>query len=101
MTQRGVSGKAQPESITVVIADDHMMLRYAIKRILEREGDITVVGEASTGDEALDLAQTHHPDVLIPDHGMDGAPSTEGIKHIRTMSPPRACLSTPATRKRI
>jgi DNA-binding NarL/FixJ family response regulator len=54
-------------SIRVVIADDHPITRVGIKRFLDRAVDIDVVGEASTGEQALELVEQLSPDVLLLD----------------------------------
>ena len=54
-------------SIRVVIADDHPITRAGIKRFLDRAQDIDVIGEASTGEQALELVEQLSPDVLLLD----------------------------------
>jgi DNA-binding NarL/FixJ family response regulator len=54
-------------SIRVVIADDHPITRVGIKRFLDRAVDIDVIGEASTGEQALELVEQLSPDVLLLD----------------------------------
>jgi DNA-binding NarL/FixJ family response regulator len=57
-------------SIRVLLADDHALVRQGFRRILEDEGDITVVGEASGGAEAIALARSLTPDVIVLDMAM-------------------------------
>jgi DNA-binding NarL/FixJ family response regulator len=54
-------------AIRVAIAEDQRLLREALGALLAREPDITVVGEASTGREAIELVQAKRPDVLVLD----------------------------------
>jgi DNA-binding NarL/FixJ family response regulator len=54
-------------SIRVVLADDHPITRAGIKRFLDKAGDIDVVGEASNGEQALELVEKLSPDVLLLD----------------------------------
>lgn len=54
-------------SIKVVLADDHPITRAGIKRFLDRAVDIDVIGEASTGEQALELVEQLIPDVLLLD----------------------------------
>jgi len=68
--------------LRVLIVDDHQMVREGLRCILEEYDDLTVVGEASTGEQALQLAGTLMPEVVIMDMhmpGWDGAESTRQI----------------------
>jgi DNA-binding NarL/FixJ family response regulator len=62
--------------ITLLLVDDEPLVRYGLHTWLERVGDITVIGEASNGGEAIALAQALHPDVVLMDISM---PSTDGV----------------------
>lgn len=61
-------------TIRVVIADDHSMLRAGLRALLEErsEDEIVVVGEAPSGEAAIDLVEQHQPDVLLLDLAMPG-----------------------------
>lgn len=74
-----------PEPIEVVLADDHAMFRSGLRTLLERESFIRVVGEAVTGDEAVDLARTRKPDVLIMDISMPGSGGLEATRRIAAL----------------
>lgn len=63
-------------TIRVFLCDDHTLLRQGIKRLLELEPDINVVGEASNGQEMLDMLKKAGPDVILMDIGM---PKMDGI----------------------
>jgi DNA-binding NarL/FixJ family response regulator len=63
--------------IKVVIAEDHLMVRAGIRALLEQAGDMHVVGEASNGQEAVEIVQALRPDVLIMDIMM---PQMNGIQ---------------------
>ncbi len=65
------------ESIRCVIADDHEMLRYGVRRLLEDAPDFDVVGEAKDAAEALALALEHRPDLVLLDISMPGMSSFE------------------------
>jgi two-component system nitrate/nitrite response regulator NarL len=72
------------KSIRVVIADDHPIIRDALKMLLAREADIEVVGEAADGREALDHVQELSPDVLLLDLRMpnlDGFAVLKALQH--------------------
>ena len=71
-----------PHKITVLLVDDHALVRRGFRRILEDEPDITVAGEASDGEEAVRLAQQLRPQVIVMDcalPGMNGLDATRKI----------------------
>ena len=76
-------------SISVLLADDQPLLRRGFRMILEAEGDLTVVGEAGHGDEAVDLARRHAPDVVLMDIRM---PGTDGIEATRRIAAANAAV---------
>jgi DNA-binding NarL/FixJ family response regulator len=70
--------------ITVLLAEDHMIVREGLKKLLETERDIEVVGEAATGRKAVEQAQKLHPDVIVMDIAMpqmNGLEATRQILH--------------------
>jgi DNA-binding NarL/FixJ family response regulator len=70
-------------AISVVICEDHASLREGLRLLLEREGDIGVVGEASTGAEAVERVLAAKPSVVLMDvslMGMDGIEATRKLK---------------------
>jgi NarL family two-component system response regulator LiaR len=73
--------------ITVLLADDHPLLRDALKSTLEREPDIRVVGEAANGEEAVRLAAETQPRVAIIDISMPVLSGIEAAQAIRSQSP--------------
>lgn len=73
------------DPITVMIVDDHEMVRQGASGYLEAQPDITVVAEAESGEEAIRLAREHVPDVVLMDlvmPGMDGVQATRKVKDI-------------------
>lgn len=70
------------EKINVMIADDHSLIREGLKQLLEFDGTIKVVGEASNGVECLDKLNTYSPDVLLLDINM---PEMNGIEVLKKM----------------
>ena len=75
---------------TVVLADDQPLVRAGIAMLLDAQPDIQVVGEAGDGQQAIDLARTHRPDVVVMDirmPGMDGAAATRQLTEDRSADP--------------
>lgn len=68
--------------ISVLLADDHSIIRQGLKQILELEKDIFVVAQASNGDEAIKLARELKPDVILMDINM---PGINGLQAINTL----------------
>jgi DNA-binding NarL/FixJ family response regulator len=73
--------------ISVVIADDHELVRRGIAALLRAERDIDVVGEAADGAEALRLVEQHGPEVLLVDLEMPELPGLEVISRVRRTAP--------------
>jgi DNA-binding NarL/FixJ family response regulator len=68
--------------ISIVIADDHAILRESLAALLESQPDFDVVGAAANGEEALGLVQKHRPQVLVLDLFM---PESDGFELLRTL----------------
>ncbi len=73
--------------IKVLIADDHRIVRTGIRSFLEGHKDIAVVGEAGSGEDALALTRTLHPDVAVLDLNMPGIGGLEAIRRIKADAP--------------
>jgi len=72
-----------PKIIRIVIADDHPILRDGLRRLLEAQQDLQVVGEATNGQEAIQLVRACNPDILLLDLAM---PLMRGIEALRILS---------------
>lgn len=73
------------QTISIIIVDDHEVVRKGLRSYLDTLSDFKVVGEASSGEEALDLVKEQIPDIVLLDlilPGMDGVESTRRIKAI-------------------
>ena len=71
----------------VLLADDHTLIRAGLRRVVDAEPDLTVVGEANDGREAVALAEKHKPDVVVMDIGMPSLNGIEAAHQIRTALP--------------
>lgn len=69
--------------ISILLADDHQLVRQGIRLVLEREPDLCVVAEAPDGMQALTLAETHRPDVAVLDVNM---PRLGGLQAARELA---------------
>ena len=85
--------QTEPASrITVLLADDHSLVRRGFRRILEDDREIEVVGEASNGDEAIQLALTLKPRVVVMDCAMPGKSGLLATREILAEAPATAVL---------
>lgn len=75
------------EPITVMIVDDHEMVRKGARGYLEAQLDITVVAEAESGEEAMQLSREHVPDVVLMDLVMPGMDGVEATRKVKDISP--------------
>jgi DNA-binding NarL/FixJ family response regulator len=74
--------------IRVLIAEDHHLVRQGIRALLEKAGDIEVVGEARDGQEAVEIAERLAPEVIIMDLSMPRLNGTQATERIRAMHLP-------------
>ncbi|PYX00358.1 MAG: DNA-binding response regulator [Acidobacteria bacterium] len=93
--------RSQP--IRIVIADDHPIFRDGLRRLLEAESDLRVVGEACDGNEAVKLARQLRPDILLLDLAMPRQPGLEALREMNSGTGPnsvRVILLTAAAEKK-
>jgi DNA-binding NarL/FixJ family response regulator len=75
--------------ITVVLADDDVLVRQGLRVLVESAGDLSVVAEAADGDEAVRLAAEHRPDVVVMDVRMPGHDGIAATREITAWPAPR------------
>lgn len=82
--------------VKVVVVDDHEIVRRGLISILEREEDLTVVGEAASGEAALPIVAAASPDVVIVDHGLPGMSGVALCEQLTDLHPglPTIILTT-------
>ncbi len=73
---------AAPDTIRILLCDDHLVLRAGLKALLDNEEDFVVVGEASTGEEAIERCAMLKPDVVVMDLSMPGMGGLEATRQI-------------------
>lgn len=75
------------DKIRVLIVDDYKLVRQGIRAFLESSDDISVVAEADNGEQALELIETHNPDVTMLDIRMPVMGGIDATRAIRSLSP--------------
>jgi len=81
-----------PEKISVLLVDDHHLVRHGFRRILEDEADLAVVGEASNGKEAVELARKLNPQVIVMDCALPQMSGLDAARKILQHLPSTAVL---------
>jgi two-component system response regulator NreC len=76
-----------PDKVRIVLADDHVVVRSALRMLLEAEPEFEVVSEAGNADEAARKVRGHHPQVLVLDLNMPGVSGLVILPRIREESP--------------
>lgn len=85
MSEGSASGDTKP--ISIVLADDHTVVRRALRVLLDEEPGFEIVAEADDADSAVRYVRGHKPTVLILDLNMPGRPSLDAIPDVFTASP--------------
>lgn len=80
------------KKITVLLVDDHSLVRRGFRRMLEDESDVEVVGEAGNGEEAIKLARQLHPQVVVMDCALPGMNGLEATRQILEDAPDTSVL---------
>jgi DNA-binding NarL/FixJ family response regulator len=74
---------ASPKGISILLADDHPIVRQGYRRVLENQRDFQVVAEAENAVSAYSAFKAHSPDIVVMDISMPGASGLEAIRNIR------------------
>jgi DNA-binding NarL/FixJ family response regulator len=80
------------KKITVLLVDDHSLVRRGFRRMLEDESDMEVVGEAGNGEDSIKLAKDLHPRVVVMDCALPGMNGLQATRQIIEDSPDTAVL---------
>ena len=91
----------KPQTVRIVIADDHPIFRDGLRRLLEAEPDLKVMGEASDGAEAVKLARTLKPEILLLDLAMPKHPGLETLRELAVPAAAAAATAAPAAPVRV
>src|SRR5690349_12511824 len=81
------SPEPMDEPLRILIADDHPAFRAGLRVLLESIGDVEIVGEAATGEEAVEGAQELLPDVIVMDLQMPGGGGIEATRRVSEAAP--------------
>lgn len=84
LTEENMSG---PEKITVLVVDDHPLMRFGVSTMINAQRDMAVVAQAGDGREAIEQFRHHQPDVTLMDLRLPGMSGVETIRAIRVCKP--------------
>jgi len=76
-----------PKTLRIMLVDDHEVVRQGLRALLESENDLDVVAEAGDGNQAIDTARAHEPDVVVMDVRMPDMSGVEACRGIRDLRP--------------
>ncbi len=82
-----MTGSGSTDKTTVLLADDHALVRRGFRRLLDDDPALAVVGEASTGTEAVELARSLQPEVIVMDVAMPGMSGLAAMSEILSTRP--------------
>ena len=71
----------------ILLVDDHPVFRHGLSKLIEREHDLAVCGEAESAAEAIELINQLNPDLILIDLSLNGKPGLELIKEVRAIHP--------------
>jgi DNA-binding NarL/FixJ family response regulator len=87
----GGDGEARTQ-VRCLVVDDHAAVREGVKMILTRDREISVIGESSSGDGAVEMAEKRRPDVIVMDVRMEGMDGFEATRQITASHPEMAVI---------
>ncbi len=87
----GANGGARSQ-VRCLVVDDHAAVREGVKMILTRDREISVIGESSSGDGAVEMAERRRPDVIVMDVRMEGMDGFEATRQITAAHPEMAVI---------
>jgi len=90
--ESGLKQEHHEKIITILLADDHPLLRQALRDVLEKERDFKIIAEANDGEQAVQIATQMLPDVVIMDIGMPKLNGLEATRQIKSKCPNVAVL---------
>jgi DNA-binding NarL/FixJ family response regulator len=77
----------------ILIVDDHPVFRDGVATSPARVADFAVVGVAASGEQAVDVATTHQPDIVLMDLNLPGISGVEATRRVRALTPPPVVLA--------
>lgn len=81
------NSNGQQDSIRVLLVDDHPVIQRQLKRLVEEDPSLHVVGQASDGSEAVQMVSQCHPEVVLMDYSMPNMSGVEATRQILTENP--------------